>query len=306
MITPVHASHDGVDLAGSVWLPATQPRGLLLMHPGSGPSDRDNDVLFPPIREALLETGVAVCSFDKRGVGGSSGHWYEADIDMQAADLACALDAARRVVPDGPVGLFGHSQGGWVVLSAARRTAADFVITNSGPSVSPLVQEEYSTGTRLRAAGLPAPEVEAGVSTFRELMELALAGAGFDRAREWMTAPEHAGQVAVLTEVGAFVPDSEAEWQLAASLVGHDPEPALTGFRVPLLAVLGAADGVVPVELSAERYRDCVRPELLQVEIVADGDHRMQLPGTDRFAPGYLAILTGFVAARVADPFSCR
>jgi hypothetical protein len=41
------------------------------MHPGSGPSDRDNDVLFPPIRDALLAAGIAVCSFDKRGAGES-------------------------------------------------------------------------------------------------------------------------------------------------------------------------------------------------------------------------------------------
>ena len=50
------------------------------MHPGSGPSDRDNDVLFPPIREHLLGAGIAVCSFDKRGVGGSAGSWLEAGL----------------------------------------------------------------------------------------------------------------------------------------------------------------------------------------------------------------------------------
>jgi hypothetical protein len=32
------------------------------MHPGSGPSDRHNDVFFPPIREHLLGAGIAVSS----------------------------------------------------------------------------------------------------------------------------------------------------------------------------------------------------------------------------------------------------
>ena len=61
------------------------------MHPGSGPSDRDNDVFFPPIREHLLDAGVAVCSFDKRGVGGSTGRWEEAGIVEQADDLLACL-----------------------------------------------------------------------------------------------------------------------------------------------------------------------------------------------------------------------
>ena len=66
------------------------------MHPGSGPSDRDNDVFFPPIREHLLDAGVAVCSFDKRGVGGSTGRWEEAGIVEQADDLLACLHELRR------------------------------------------------------------------------------------------------------------------------------------------------------------------------------------------------------------------
>lgn len=66
-------------LAGTLWLPeSSRVAATVLMHPGSGPSDRDNDVFFPPIRKHLLHAGFAVCSFDKRGVGGSTGRWQEA------------------------------------------------------------------------------------------------------------------------------------------------------------------------------------------------------------------------------------
>lgn len=61
------------------------------MHPGSGPSDRENDVFFPPIREHLLRAGIAVCSFDKRGVGASAGSWLDAGIAEQADDLLAEL-----------------------------------------------------------------------------------------------------------------------------------------------------------------------------------------------------------------------
>ena len=95
----IQADSAGVRLAGSVWMPAGGAAAGLLMHPGSGPSDRDNDVFFPPIRERLLAAGIAVCSFDKRGVGGSSGRWQEAGIAAQADDLVAALAAFRAASP---------------------------------------------------------------------------------------------------------------------------------------------------------------------------------------------------------------
>jgi len=88
--------------------------------PGSGPSDGDNDVFFSPIRTHLLGAGIAVSSFDKRGVGESTGRWQEAGIVEQADDLLAAVAALETVRDfDAPIGIFGHGQGGWVVLEAA-------------------------------------------------------------------------------------------------------------------------------------------------------------------------------------------
>src|SRR5262249_59125171 len=118
---------------------------------GSGPADGDNVLLFPPIRKHLLEAGIAVCSFDKRGVGGSAGSWLEAGIGEQADDLLAGLAVFEAESPRGlPIGLFGHSQGGWVVVEAAARGfPVEFVITNSGPGVSPARQERYSLANKL-------------------------------------------------------------------------------------------------------------------------------------------------------------
>jgi pimeloyl-ACP methyl ester carboxylesterase len=85
-----------VSLAGTLWLPATGvPAAVVLMHPGSGPSDRHNDVFFPPIREHLLDAGFAVASFDKRGVGGSTGRWLDAAIVDQRMTYSPARQRFR-------------------------------------------------------------------------------------------------------------------------------------------------------------------------------------------------------------------
>lgn len=297
---PVTAEGDGVRLASSVWLPATQPpRGLMLMYPGSGPSDRGNDVLFAPIRETLLGTGIAVCSFDKRGVGGSSGHWLDAGIERQAEDLAQCLRAARDIVPAGPVGLFGHSQGGWVVLEASQLIDPSFVVTNSGPSVTPFQQEEYSTRNRLRNADWSAADISSGVRLFRDLMTMALDGVPFEVAQERIAESGRRDELRGLADAGVFIPDSERMWFLASLLLDYDPTPALANLTVPLLALFGGLDSIVPVEECVGRLRRIVPAHLLHVEVVDQSDHRLQLGGSDEFAPGYLAALTAFVDAQL-------
>jgi pimeloyl-ACP methyl ester carboxylesterase len=154
-IREIVVNADRASLSGSAWVPSDSV-ATVLMHPGSGPTDRDNDGYFVPIRQALLRSGFAVCSFDKRGVGDSTGRWQDAGIVEQADDLLACLGLllSDREIPK-PVGLFGHSQGGWVVIEAAgRKPEIAFVIANSGPGVAPAEQERY-TGVELPSVGLP-------------------------------------------------------------------------------------------------------------------------------------------------------
>jgi pimeloyl-ACP methyl ester carboxylesterase len=284
------ASYDGVVLAGTLWRPRAAPRALVIMHPGSGESDRHNDVLFPPIRAALLDAGVAVCSFDKRGVGGSSGSWLDADIETQARDLVASLSLARGAVPQVPVGLFGHSQGGWVVLAAAASARPDFVITNSGPAVTPREQETYSTEQRLRGLGWNDAALRSGMDTFSKVVDALVQP--FDA--QWPTIR----RLPLLTELvgaGVFIPDNAQLWSFAASILDYDPRPALRRLDAPLLALLGAADAVVPVQRSAAVFRETGPPALLDLRIVPGADHRFQSGG--EFAAGYIETITGFVAA---------
>jgi alpha-beta hydrolase superfamily lysophospholipase len=122
-MTAVLVVNDGVALAGTLALPPTETpcRGGVVMVGGSGPADRDNDWLFPPIRQHLVNAGIAVFSYDKRGVGEATGSWLTSTLEDLAADCAAALTFLRRQLPGeaDAVGLFGHSEGAWVVLRAA-------------------------------------------------------------------------------------------------------------------------------------------------------------------------------------------
>jgi pimeloyl-ACP methyl ester carboxylesterase len=291
----IEADSGGIRLAGTLWRPAGDAVAGVLMHPGSGPSDRNNDVLFPPIREHLLGAGIAVCSFDKRGVGGSDGSWLEAGLFEQADDLLAGLAAFESESPRGlPIGLFGHSQGGWVVVEAASRgVRVAFVITNSGPGVSPARQERYSLSSTLAADALPEAlaAYDAVIAVMRERPTLA---AGLKQL-------DAAGVPYRKLPGLEFAFEDEAVWQLFAEISDYDPAAAHSRITVPLLAIFGAADKVTPPEESVDALRAAVRPELLDVEVFPEGDHRLHHGNPPRFVDGYLDRISSFVlGARAA------
>jgi uncharacterized protein len=293
------AQNGDVQLAGSLWLPRETPAAVVLMHPGSGPSDRDNDVFFPPIRHHLLGRGIAVSSFDKRGVGSSTGDWKEAAIEAQAADALAAVAVLGRELPGVPIGLFGHSQGGWVVIEAASHSRElAFLVTNSGPGVTPLEQERHAHRTKLFGDGVPPGEIDEAMEPF-ELVAAGMArGLSFDemQIRVERAYPEDVRERLDLV----LLPDDAALWELMLEVSDYDPRPALGRIRVPVLALFGAEDRIVPVEASLAAYRDAVRTELLSVEVFAGADHRIQTGDPPALADGYLERLTDFVLRAVA------
>jgi hypothetical protein len=300
---PLVARSHGLDLAGSLWLPDGPAIALLVMHPGSGPSDRDNDVYFPPIRAALLARQIAVASFDKRGVGGSAGSWLEAGIDDQADDLLAGVAAARARVPGVPVGVFGHSQGGWVVLEAVRRAASSgadlaFAITSSGPAVAVGAQERYSTHRALRRLGVPDGDAARADAATDGMYTLAERGATYDELLAWAADPVRADDVALVTRTFGDELPPRPVWDLVVRLAAFDPAPALRAVRVPLLAVFGADDEVTPVEASVAALRGGVDPALLHVAVLPGGGHRLSRPGGTAFVDGFPDVVVDFVAGQ--------
>lgn len=289
----LNARNGDVTLAGTLWFPGGQPAATVLMHPGSGPSDRDNDVFFPPIREHLLVAGIAVASFDKRGVGGSTGRWEEAGIVEQASDAICCLNLLQGEI-GGRLGLFGHSEGGWVVVEAAARTPeAAFVIASSGPGVAPEQQERQAARLQMQHAGISEEEIDEAQRYYDDVVAMMRGDASLEDARRRVeTGPPPRAFVTLGLPV---LPPDEAQWKLAAGLMSYDPRPALERIRVPFLAVFGGDDPLTPVEESVAAFREAVRPELLDVAIFPNAGHRLEEGDPPGLVDGYLETLSKFI-----------
>jgi len=133
----------GITLAGTLLTPKHPVTAVVLVH-GSGQEKRQLE-----LAARLASRGIAVLTYDKRGVGESGGVYVgpevgtnnvdAANLDLLAADASAATTAlaARLPARHGPVGLAGGSQAGWVVpLAATKNPAVGFMVLFSGPVVS--------------------------------------------------------------------------------------------------------------------------------------------------------------------------
>lgn len=296
--------HAGYTLAGSLHLPASsQPVPAVVMLQGSGAADRDSGDFFPPIRNAFLSRGLAVYSFDKPGVGESTGDWrhialfdqaVQAEAVIRALQAHPAIDAAR-------VGLWGHSQGAWVTqIVASRRLDLPFAIANSGPAISPQEQDLYGVEHMLRDEGKSEADVARAVEFMKAIHAAAARRDDYTAvARDLLDAARGQPWASYLTFDG---PD---DWGLMLRFTAeaYDPVEALTSIRCPFLAIFGALDVLLPAHKSAELCSQALRaagnPDAT-LAIFPRANHRMLLPGTLEFVTGYLDLLADWTAHRVA------
>jgi len=145
------ASDDGTVLAGTLSLPLNSgPHPAILFHFGFGEWSRAR-YESSAIREWVNE-GIAVLSYDKRGVGLSGGEccpWQEIGyFPLLAQDILSGIQliTTHQDIDASRVGVWGFSEGGWVVpiTGASAPNQIAFVIIGSGPAVNHREELLYS------------------------------------------------------------------------------------------------------------------------------------------------------------------
>jgi dienelactone hydrolase len=132
---------EGAVQSGTIYMPAGEgPHPGVVWVFGDGPERRLN--YGAPLVSMLVQAGVAVLSYDKRGVGESQGVCCPGDsqhFNLLAADAVGAVNVLRSMPAVDPrrVGLVGASQAAWVVaVAAARSRSIAFTAVGSGPTVT--------------------------------------------------------------------------------------------------------------------------------------------------------------------------
>jgi pimeloyl-ACP methyl ester carboxylesterase len=238
----VRFSCSGAIIAGTLTLPPGRgPHGAVVFVHGSGPVRRYT--YRAPFVRALVDAGVAVLSYDKRGVGESGGVCCPGDADhfnLLAADADGAVNAlrTRRDIARDRIGLVGASQAGWIVPLAIAR----------------------SRGHVAFSALVDAPAVSGG----EERLYSRLAGEG-DPASPPLTAARKGALEAELDRHGPS---------------GFDPGSVLRRMTIPALWLYGGGDRSVPADRSARVLRS-TNPRFSIVIFPGAGHGLLDVPPSD-------------------------
>lgn len=290
----------GETLAGTLHRPDGWSGALVLMMQGSGPSDRDADGYFLPIRAAFLDRNIATYSFDKPGCGASTGDWRRHalfDRADQAITVLGTLADLPEVDPE-QLGIWGHSQGGWLVqIVAGERPGLAFAISNSGPSVTVREQDLFGCEHTLRAAGHGDADVATALAHMEAIHAAAVRGAPYDDVETSLLSAARGHAWASYFDVA-----DEYDWAevLAFAREDYEPETMLRRVRCPFLAVFGGRDVLVPAWRGAEEVGEwLIECPDATVIVYPHGDHRIQVDGPLVFAPGYLTLLGAWASSRI-------
>jgi dipeptidyl aminopeptidase/acylaminoacyl peptidase len=311
-------------IAGSLRMPATPGRhpAVVYVH-GSGPGTRNQISL---LAHFFLHRGIAVLGYDKRGVGRSTGDWRRIDFPELASDALAAVNFLRGRPDIDPqrVGLYGISQGGWVVsLAASLSSDVAFFISHSGPGVSPKKQEFTMLTNIMTMSGLAKEDVDGVLQAISLLYQYGKTGKNGEKLDELVLKLKQNPKLA------DFLPPLSKEvvrkklyekqkmgdpgWFLHLD-VDYDPIPALKRVRCPGLLIFGKHDFTVPVEESVARIEAAFKEtgnSLCRVVVLSNIGHGVmemdsaaptQPASPMRIAEGYLKLLGDWLDKTLSFP----
>jgi dienelactone hydrolase len=149
-IQDVKFESQGITLAGSILQPKNSFAAVVIVH-GSDPVKRELE-----FAKRLAKEGIAVFTYDKRGVGESGGVYVgpsvgtnnidTANLTLLAQDANAAVEKFQTYLKDKktPIGLVGFSQAGWIIpMAASKNPQIEFMVLFSGPTITTLEQLRF-------------------------------------------------------------------------------------------------------------------------------------------------------------------
>ncbi|MFT3739082.1 MAG: alpha/beta hydrolase [Breznakibacter sp.] len=207
---------NGDTLAGTILKPPHPFASLVIVH-GSGQEKR-----MMEFATLLAENGMAVLTYDKRGVGESGGVYAgpevgtnnvdSTNLDLLSLDASVAANTLLAYLPTEhiPLGLIGGSQAGWIIpLVAKKNSNVRFMVIFSGALVTVREQLRFQFYTQ-------------GNSNF------------------WDTHTEEDAREHILNDADRY------------QFTDTDPCDVLSKLSIPGLWIYGGKDIQVPVKLSIE------------------------------------------------------
>tara|TARA_B100000809_G_scaffold251920_1_gene286000 strand:- start:22406 stop:23458 length:1053 start_codon:yes stop_codon:yes gene_type:complete len=223
---------------------------LVIFVHGDGELARDAYGYYKHIWNELAKKGIASMSWDKKGIGQSTGKWLNQSMEDRANEVIAAIDfmKADPRFDFSSIGLMGFSQAGWVLPKVASLSDyPDFIISVSG-AINWKRQSNYLTRTRMELEGANKEAIEAGVRQNEIDFIIFNATSTYSDYVAYQKEKYKNGQ-----EEGCdFM--SEERFYFVKKNISSDAEQDLKNIQCPIFGVFGSEDLNVDFEESHQTY----------------------------------------------------
>lgn len=289
-----------VALAGTLVLPVAKgPHPAVVIGGGSNPWVR-NDMRF--LANFFALNGVAALIYDKRGCGNSRGDLSICSFDDLSGDALAGLERLKNRPDINPrqIGLWGGSQGGYIVsLCASRSADAAFIISVSGPGITPEANSACQVEHWMKAAGYS----QADANEARSLYLLTSRCRRTDKGWDELEAARKAARNKPWYDANPFLdrgaPGADQFWRLTWN---YDPVPALRRVHCPVLAIFGESDPLVPAQKSADIWKTSLREagnHDAVIKTFPHAEHTLSDLRTQQIVPGYMTLQRDWLLSHV-------
>jgi dienelactone hydrolase len=285
-----------VKLGATLYLPAGRgPFPVIVIVP-AGAVGRTASATFPNF---FVAEGFGALVYDRRP--GS------APFTTYAADAVAIVEYLRKRanIDARNVGLWGHSQGGWVSLVAASQSPAiSFVIDHSGMLLPAWQQDLYRVAAEARADGVAEEDIARALQFESRLMTVAATGQGWPEIAEMMRANEKASWMDLVYKP-ASLEELQRVWKNDFSF---DPRPFVARVHQPVLGLFGGLDKSTPIESAANLSNAVLDRTKLTIEFFPTANHAFleartggnaEIATLSNFAPGMFASMHRWLRANV-------
>lgn len=303
--------NDTIKLAGTLLTPKTGgPFPAVVFTHGSEPATRS---IYYGIAMQFVQKGIAALIYDKRSVGESGGTDYRtAGITNLATDALAGVQVLkkRKDIDAKRIGVFGHSQGGWIApMTAVLSKDVSFIIASAASAVSAGEQSVFHRQNIMRQDGFSEEAVQKATG-IRQRMNAATKLYYTDSVAARKALKQSEAEIASVLkepwfESAALPRELEINYpgDDLMELLFKDPVSIWQKVTVPVYLVWGLKDNVVPVDKRGiiEKALQQAGNKKVTVKLWATTDHsQLFIPDSNewdfpREQPGYFEEMAEWV-----------
>jgi pimeloyl-ACP methyl ester carboxylesterase len=229
--------------------------------------------------ERFLNAGYAVFSWDKPGTGESTGQLanHSGKLDQRASILVSAIERLKEhpAINPNQIGAWGHSQGGYVIPLAMRKTNdIVFIIIISGPGEDSYEQGAFLAGQMAFCAGASQAEAKRIEGYLSAIDKATTYQEYYTNATQLLNHPyyDHLDISLSLRSENQWVPED------TDNLAFFNPIDVVEKATIPILVVFGELDRQADPFQGKEAYQEALQKtgvQISQVTLYPDVDHNI-------------------------------